>query len=233
MDSNSGSLSQVKTIPRDAGSNINLEYEFKIRDQGWGNNTYGELYLINKTTNKTKKLIKKGKGRGTQIHKGSMDISDHVKAGDKVQLKFKTSYWTHGHKLFWFYWKNLNLKYTLQIRRMNTGPIQRRHLVRYYRIANRQTSWWWNKMKLRKKPAGTYRSYNENKKKVYPNIKPLTRNEFLFMKRFDSNNNNSLSWYEFRDWMAGVQFSRNRRRIMRQRNGNNETRGQQNMNHKT
>ena len=220
MDSDSGALSRIKTIPGDAGSNIKLEYEFKIRDQGWGNNTYGEVYLINKTTNKTK-LIKKGKGRGTQIHKGSMDISDHVKAGDKVQIKFKTSRWTSGHKLFWFYLKNLNLKYAQKrrINRMNRGPPPKRFLVRYYRIANRQTAWWWKKMKLRRNQNAPIGLFMRTRRMVYrgTNIKPLNRYEFLFMKKFDRNNSNSLSWYEFRDWMAGVQFSRNRRRIMRQR----------------
>ncbi len=276
MDSNSGALSGIKIIPRDAGSNIKLDYEFKIRGQGLGNNIrgqglsrrkgqrtttttittispssppstrtttttgevttnmsnrsrgaysgpYGQLYLINKTTNKTK-LIKSGSGRGTQIHKGSVDISDHVKAGDKVQLKFKTSRWSSGNRLFWFYWKNLHLKYTQkrQINRMKRGAlsgktIPRRFLVRYYRVANRQTSWWWNKMKLRRNQSASIKLILRTRKIIFPKNKPLNRNAFLFLKSFDRNNNNSLSWYEFRDWMAGVQFSRNRRR-MRQRN---------------
>ena len=99
-----------KTIPEDIGDKVELEYEFKVRDQGWGNATYGKMAIVNITQNKTTNL-KSGRGRGTQVHSGVVDITQYVNPGDKVKLRFSTSRYTYGHSMYWFYYKNLNLKY--------------------------------------------------------------------------------------------------------------------------
>ena len=99
-----------KTIPEDIGDKVELDYEFKVRDQGWGNATYGKMALVNITQDKTTNL-KSGRGRGTQVHSGVVDLTQHVNPGDKVKLRFSTDRYTYGHTMYWFYYKNLNLKY--------------------------------------------------------------------------------------------------------------------------
>ena len=68
------------------------------------------MYLKNNTTGKTHHL-KSGRGRGGQTHSGEADISSFVNPGDKVQLKFKESRCWSGHRLYWYYYGNMNLKY--------------------------------------------------------------------------------------------------------------------------
>ena len=106
----------VKTIPQDIGDKVELDYEFKVRDQGWGGNTYGKMAIVNITQDKTTNL-KSGKGRGTQVHTGVADITEYVNpgGGDSVKMKFYTSRYRYGHSMYWFYFKNLNLKYTKQV----------------------------------------------------------------------------------------------------------------------
>ena len=103
-------LSEEKVIPSDSTKPYKLQYEYKIKDQGWGNNTYGYLILKNITTGKDHRL-KSSKSRGTVTVKGTADISDYVKAGDKVKIQFKESRCWSGHTLYWYYYKNMNLTY--------------------------------------------------------------------------------------------------------------------------
>ena len=100
--------SEEKTIPEASSPPYKLQYEYKIKDQGWGNNTYGYLILKNLTKN-TEHRLKSSKGRNTVTAKGTADITDYVNAGDKVQLKFKESRCWSGHTLYWYYYKDMNL----------------------------------------------------------------------------------------------------------------------------
>jgi len=100
--------SEEKTIPEASSPPYKLQYEYKIKDQGWGNNTYGYLILKNLTKN-TEHRLKSSKGRNTVTAKGEADITDYVNPGDKVQLKFKESRCWSGHTLYWYHYKDMNL----------------------------------------------------------------------------------------------------------------------------
>ena len=100
--------SEEKTIPESSSPPYKLQYEYKIKDQGWGNNTYGYLILKNLTKNK-EHTLKSSKGRNTVTAKGEADITDYVSPGDKVALKFKESRCWSGHTLYWYYYKDMNL----------------------------------------------------------------------------------------------------------------------------
>ena len=100
--------SEEKTIPESSSPPYKLQYEYKIRDQGWGNPTYGYLILKNITKN-TENRLKSSSSRGGVVVKGTADISDYVNPGDKVQLKFKESRCWSGHTLYWYYYKDMNL----------------------------------------------------------------------------------------------------------------------------
>ena len=103
-------LSEQKVIPLGSSKPYKLQYEYKIKDQGWGNPTYGYLILKNITTGKEHRL-KRRKSRNTVTAKGTADISEYVKAGDKVKIQFKESRCWSGHTLYWYYYKNMNLTY--------------------------------------------------------------------------------------------------------------------------
>ena len=103
-------LSEEKTIPEYSTAPYKLQYEFRIKDQGWGNPTYGYLILKNNTTGKEHRL-KSSSSRGGVTVCGEADISQYVKAGNKVQLRFKESRCWSGHTLYWYYYKNMNLTY--------------------------------------------------------------------------------------------------------------------------
>ena len=50
---------------------------------------YGKMALVNITQDKTTNL-KNGLGRGTQVHSGTVDLTEHVNPGDKVKIRFYT-----------------------------------------------------------------------------------------------------------------------------------------------
>ena len=111
-------LSVEKEIPKDSQKPYKLQYEYKIQDQGWGNFTYGRLVLKNITTGKNHQLVE-NKARSkrirmaqdTAVAKGTADISDYVKAGDKVKLQFTESRCNSGHSLKFIYYKDMNLTF--------------------------------------------------------------------------------------------------------------------------
>ena len=87
---------------------VKLEYEFKIEDQGQGNDTMGQMTLKNITTGK-EHFLHEEKGRGAKTYSGEVTITPFVNPGDTIQLLFTESKCDQGHVMKWHFMKNLNL----------------------------------------------------------------------------------------------------------------------------
>lgn len=109
-------LSVEKEIPEGSEKPYKLQYEYKIEDQGWGNFTKGILILKNITTGKNHQIVENvarskriSMAQDTAVAKGTADISDYVKAGDKVKLQFTEHKCDQGHTMKLIYYKDMNL----------------------------------------------------------------------------------------------------------------------------
>ena len=125
-------ITSIKNIPKNA-KKVELYFSIGIRDQGWGNQTYGQIILINKTTGKKHKIFQgSGRGRGSgRRNKGKkyrkwIDITKYVNPDDKVQLQFRANRIGRGHKLFWSYAYYLHLKYSTQKKKIHKKQIKKK-----------------------------------------------------------------------------------------------------------
>ena len=116
---------RINRIPKSANKKVELGFLIHIKDQGWGNKTYGQIILINRTTRKNH-VIFQGSGRaynktnkknyGKRYRKW-VDITKYVNPGDKVQLGFSATCRNRNKpcgKLYWRYVWNLHLRYSTQ-----------------------------------------------------------------------------------------------------------------------
>ena len=110
IGSSRGVLTEKIKIPKFKTQKVTLSYNYKVRDQGHGNPTYGQIILKNITTGK-EHVLSNNNGRGTKVLSGSTRIEKFINSGDTIQLKFYTTRWTWGHYMHWFYVKNLTLNF--------------------------------------------------------------------------------------------------------------------------
>ena len=108
---------ETKTIPSNMkNGKTKIYYNIRIKDQGWGNHTFGIIRLYNKTKNKNHTIVYKSARGGYRNYSGWIDISNMVSAGDKIYLHIRPSHWWRGHRMYWQYAKDFHIKFTPDIK---------------------------------------------------------------------------------------------------------------------
>jgi len=108
---------ETKTIPSNMkNGKIKIYYNIRIKDQGWGNHTFGIIRLYNRTKNKNHTIVYKSARGGYRNYSGWIDISNMVSAGDKIYLHIRPSHWWRGHRMYWQYAKDFHIKFTPDIK---------------------------------------------------------------------------------------------------------------------